>query len=46
VLLCEPAATRLEPLIAALLLEPGDEVRRFWASAGLSALTLKELLDA
>jgi membrane protein len=46
VLLCEPAATRLEPLIAALLLEPGDEVRRFWASAGLSALTLKELIDA
>ncbi len=45
VLLCDPAGTRAEPLLAQLLLEPTPALRSFWQRAGFDTLTLKELLD-
>jgi membrane protein len=45
VLLCDPAATRAEPLLAQLLLDPSPALRSFWQRAGFDTLTLKELLD-
>jgi membrane protein len=44
VLLVEPAATPLEPLIAALLLSPSELNRNLWNSSRLSALRLADAL--
>jgi membrane protein len=45
VLLCEPAATPVRPLVAALLLDPTAEVGGFWQRAGLETMMLAEVLD-
>jgi len=45
VLLCDPATTRAEPLLAQLLLDPSPALRSFWQRAGFDTMTLKELLD-
>jgi membrane protein len=45
VLLCDPTATRAEPLLAQLLLDPSPALRSFWQRAGFDTLTLQELLD-
>ncbi len=45
VLLCDPAATKVQPLVAALLLEPTPTLRGFWQRAGFGELTLADLLD-
>ena len=44
VLLCDPASTRCQPLIQALLLEPSPEVQPFWRRARLGEMTLADLL--
>lgn len=44
VLLCEPAATPLAPLVAAFLLDPEAEVGRFWQGAGFQAMSLADVL--
>ena len=46
VLLCDPAHTPAQPLIAHLLLEPSTSGRGLWQRAGFDTMTLKELLDA
>ncbi len=45
VLMCDPATTRAEPLLAQLLLEPAPALRSFWQRAGFDTLTLRELID-
>jgi membrane protein len=44
VLMCDPAATPAEPLLAQLLLDPSPALRAFWQRAGFDTLTLQELL--
>jgi membrane protein len=44
VLLADPDATPLEPLIQRLLLERADSVRNLWKSGPLSALVLRSVL--
>ncbi|TBR77729.1 MAG: YihY family inner membrane protein [Burkholderiaceae bacterium] len=44
VLLADPDATPLEPLIQCLLLERADSVRNLWKSGPLSALVLRSVL--
>ena len=46
VLLCDPAATLAEPLIAKLLLDPAPDLEATWQRAGFGALRLGELLAA
>jgi len=46
VLLCDPARTPAQPLIAQLLLEPSPASRGLWRRAGFDTITLQELLDA
>ncbi|HEY1391787.1 MAG TPA: YihY family inner membrane protein [Methylibium sp.] len=46
VLLCDPAATKAQPLIAALLLEPSPPVRGFWHRASLQSLSVQDLIEA
>lgn len=44
ILLADPDAVRLDPLVARLLIHPGDPVRHFWDNAGLSKLHLRDAL--
>jgi len=45
VLLCDPATTPAEPLLAQLLLEPSPTLRSFRERAGFERLTLAELIE-
>lgn len=45
VLLCDPARTPAQPLLALLLLEPSPASRGLWQRAGFDTMTLQELLD-
>ena len=45
VLLCDPATTPAEPLLAALLLEPAPDLGPFWARAGFSDILLRDVLS-
>ena len=44
VLLCDPAAARAEPLLAALLLEPAPDLGPFWKEARFDELRLADIL--
>jgi membrane protein len=44
VLLCEPAATPAQPLLAKLLMEPSPALVAFWRRAGFDAMSLREML--
>ena len=44
VLLCDPAATRLEPLVDRTLLQPGASSKAFRSATGMQRLTLAEAL--
>ena len=44
VLLCDPATTPAEPLIAKLLLDPAPDLARAWKRAGFDTVRLAELL--
>jgi len=44
VLLCEPEATPLKPLVAAFLLDPEAEVGAFWQRAGFDTMSLGDVL--
>jgi membrane protein len=44
VLLCDPAATELRPLLHATLLQPGPATAAFLAAGGLQAMTLAQAL--
>ena len=44
VLLCDPATTAAEPLIAKLLLDPAPDLEATWKRAGFAAVRLGELL--
>ena len=46
VLLVDPHATRVEPLVQSLLLEPSEAVRPLWQRAQLDAMTVAELIAA
>ena len=46
VLLCDPARTPAQPLLAQFLLEPSTAGRGLWQRAGFDTMTLRELLDA
>jgi membrane protein len=46
VLLAEPTATRLAPLVTQLLLEPGAATQAFWQRAALGEMTLAEAIAA
>ncbi len=43
VLLCDPATTRAEPLIARLLIEPQPDLAALWQRAGFAEMTLAEI---
>jgi membrane protein len=45
VLLCDPAATELRPLLYATLLQPGPATAAFLAAGGLQAMSLSQALD-
>jgi membrane protein len=45
-LLCDPAITKAQPLVAALLIEPSASLRGFWQRAGFDAMTLNELIGS
>ncbi|HEX7439075.1 MAG TPA: hypothetical protein VF319_03180, partial [Caldimonas sp.] len=44
VLLCDPARTPAEPLIALLLIEPMSGLRAFWQRAGFADMTVQDLI--
>ncbi len=44
VLLCDPAATRAEPLLAAVLLDPAPDLGPFWKQARFHELRLADIL--
>jgi len=44
VLLCDPAATLAEPLLAKLLLDPAPDLAATWKRAGFDAVRLDELI--
>jgi len=46
VLLCEPARTPAQPLLAQMLMEPSDGARGLWQRAGFDTMTVRELLEA
>ncbi|MEP7297686.1 MAG: YihY family inner membrane protein [Burkholderiales bacterium] len=46
VLLCDPARTPAQPLLAQMLMEPSDGSRGLWQRAGFDTMTVRELLDA
>jgi membrane protein len=46
VLLCEPARTPAQPLLAQLLMEPSPTSRRLWQRAGFDTMTVQELIEA
>lgn len=43
VLLCDLGATKAEPLLVHLMLDPGTALQPFWRRAGFDTLTLQEL---
>ena len=45
VLLCDPATTLAEPLLAKLLLDPAPELEKTWKRAGFAAVRLAELMS-
>jgi membrane protein len=45
VLLCDPAVTKIEPLLSQLLLEPSRSLTRFWKRAGFAQMTLQDLIE-
>ena len=45
VLLCDPARTPVQPLIALLLLEPSAALDPFWKRAGFAGMTLAEAIE-
>lgn len=45
VLLVDPFATRVEPLVQALLLQPSEAVQPLWQRAQLSEMTMAELIN-
>ena len=45
VLLCDPATTAAQPLLAQLLLDPGTTLRGFWQRAGFAEMTLHDLVE-
>ncbi len=46
VLLCDPARTPAQPLLALLLLAPSPASRGLWQRAGFDTMTMRELIDA
>jgi len=46
VMLCDPAATTVEPLVARLLLDPSPDLAPVWQRAGFGRLRLAEILAA
>ncbi|MGK2901050.1 MAG: YihY family inner membrane protein [Burkholderiaceae bacterium] len=46
VLLCDPARTPAQPLLALLLIEPSPASRGLWQRAGFDTMTMRELIDA
>jgi membrane protein len=46
VLLCEPARTPAQPLLAQLLMEPSGASRGLWQRAGFETMTVRELLQS
>lgn len=46
VLLCDPAATAMGPLVQRTLLRPGPATAPFWRSAGLEQVSLSRALEA
>ncbi len=46
VLLCDPARTPAQPLLAQLLLEPSPASRGLWQRAGFDTMTVQELMQA
>ena len=46
VLLCDPARTTAQPLVAKLLLEPTPALSAFWQRAGFEQMTLRDLISA
>jgi membrane protein len=45
VLLCNPADTRIAPMLSRLLVEPAPVLHRFWQRAGFSEMSLRELIE-
>jgi len=45
VLLCDPATTPAEPMLAKVLLDPSPNVRGFWDRAGFANTTLQDLIS-
>ncbi|MEO8152263.1 MAG: YihY family inner membrane protein [Rhizobacter sp.] len=46
VLLCDPAATRAQPLLAQVLLDPSPSMSGFWQKAGFGDMTLQQLIQS
>jgi len=46
VLLCDPAVTPAQPLLAQVLLDPAPGVRAFWQHAAFDKLTLRDLIQS
>ena len=46
VLLCDPARTPAQPLLALLLIEPSPASRGLWQRAGFDTMTVGELMEA
>jgi membrane protein len=45
VLLCDPAVTKVEPLLKQTLLMPSQTLSRFWQQASFSQMTLQAVMD-
>ena len=45
VLLCEPARTPAQPLLALMLMEPSPTARGLWERAGFDSMTVGELIE-
>jgi membrane protein len=45
VLLCDPATTSAEPMLAKVLLDPSPNMRGFWDRAGFANTTLQDLIS-
>ncbi len=45
VLLCDPASTPAQPLLAQVLLDPSPTLRGFWQHAGFGQMTLQQLIQ-
>ena len=45
VLLCDPARTLVQPLVAQLLMEPVPALQGFWRRAGFGEISLQELVE-